>query len=45
MHLSDRVISMQEAATLRMAQLARELRNQGHDVLNLTVGEPDVDTP
>jgi aspartate aminotransferase len=36
---------MQEAATLRMAQLARELRNQGHDVLNLTVGEPDFDTP
>jgi len=36
---------MEEAATLRMAQMARELRGQGKDVVNLTVGEPDFDTP
>ena len=36
---------MQEAATLRMAQMARDLKSQGKDVLNLTVGEPDFDTP
>ena len=36
---------MEEAATLRMAQLARELRGRGKDVLDLTVGEPDFDTP
>ena len=36
---------MDEAATLRMAQLARERRGQGKDVLDLTVGEPDFDTP
>ena len=45
MHLSDRVLQMEEAATLRMAQLARELSDQGKDVINLTVGEPDFDTP
>jgi aspartate aminotransferase len=45
MHLSDRVLSMREAATLRMAQMARELGGQGKDVVNLTVGEPDFDTP
>jgi aspartate aminotransferase len=45
MHLSDRVLQMEEAATLRMAQLARELSGQGKDVINLTVGEPDFDTP
>ncbi len=44
-HLSDRVLQMEEAATLRMAQLARELRGRGKDVLDLTVGEPDFDTP
>ncbi|MSO46058.1 MAG: pyridoxal phosphate-dependent aminotransferase [Acidobacteria bacterium] len=36
---------MEEAATLRMAQLARERRGHGKDVLDLTVGEPDFDTP
>ena len=45
MHLSDRVLNMEEAATLRMAQLAREVCAQGKDVINLTVGEPDFDTP
>ena len=36
---------MEEAATLRMAQLARAHRGRGKDVLDLTVGEPDFDTP
>jgi aspartate aminotransferase len=44
-HLADRVLQIEEAATLRMAQLARERRGQGKDVLDLTVGEPDFDTP
>lgn len=43
--LSKFVNDMQEAATLRMAQLAREAQAQGHDVINLTVGEPDFVTP
>lgn len=43
--LSDRVLNMEESATLRMAQLGREVRAQGHDVISLSLGEPDFDTP
>ncbi|WP_116124469.1 pyridoxal phosphate-dependent aminotransferase [Lewinella sp. IMCC34183] len=43
--LSDRVTSMEESATLRMAQLGREVMAQGHDVISLSLGEPDFDTP
>ncbi|MFW6076680.1 MAG: pyridoxal phosphate-dependent aminotransferase [Hyphomicrobiales bacterium] len=44
-HLSRRTAAVEEAAILRMAQRTRDLRAQGHDVVNLTVGEPDFDTP
>ena len=44
-HLSRRVQQMQESATIRMAQIARDLRAEGHDVISLSVGEPDFDTP
>lgn len=43
--LSERITSMQESATLKMAQLARELKGEGHDVISLSLGEPDFDTP
>ncbi len=43
--LSDRVLAMEESATLKMAKLARELREEGHDVIALSLGEPDFDTP
>lgn len=43
--LSDRVLELKEAATLKMAQLARDLRAQGKDIVSLTIGEPDFDTP
>ncbi|MEO1576184.1 MAG: pyridoxal phosphate-dependent aminotransferase [Pseudomonadota bacterium] len=43
--LTRRVTAMQEAATLKMARLARELRAEGADVISLAVGEPDFDTP
>ena len=36
---------MEESATLRMAQLGREVKAQGHDVISLSLGEPDFDTP
>ena len=36
---------MAESATIRMAQLARELKAQGHEVISLSLGEPDFDTP
>jgi aspartate aminotransferase len=44
-HLSRRTAAVEEAAILRMAQRARNLRAEGRDVVNLTVGEPDFDTP
>ncbi len=34
-----------EGAIIRMAQKSRDLRAKGHDVVSLTVGEPDFDTP
>ena len=36
---------MAESATIRMTQLARDLKGEGHDVISLSVGEPDFDTP
>lgn len=43
--LSDLVTRMNESATIKMAQMARDLKAQGHDVISLTLGEPDFDTP
>ncbi len=34
-----------EPETLKMAKLGRELRTQGIDVTDLSLGEPDFDTP
>jgi len=36
---------MAESATIKMASMARELKAQGHDVISLSLGEPDFDTP
>lgn len=43
--LSDRVKYLTESATLAMTRLSRELTAQGLDVINLSIGEPDFDTP
>lgn len=43
--ISQRVENMAESATIKMAQMARELKAQGHDVISLSLGEPDFDTP
>ncbi len=43
--ISQRVINMAESATLKMSQLARELRAEGKDVISLSLGQPDFDTP
>lgn len=43
--LSDRVNSLSPSATLAMSQKSSELKAQGIDVINLSVGEPDFDTP
>lgn len=43
--LSDYVLNLNESATLKMSQMARELKAKGKDVISLSVGEPDFDTP
>lgn len=43
--LSSRATSVDEGAIIRMSQRTRELRAQGHDIVALTIGEPDFDTP
>ncbi len=43
--LSSRLKGMSESATIKMAQKARELKAQGIDVISLSLGEPDFDTP
>ena len=43
--LSDRINKMSESATLAMARLSRELKEQGKDIITLSLGEPDFDTP
>jgi len=43
--LSDRIQLMQESATIAMAKKSRELAAQGVDVINLSFGEPDFQTP
>ena len=42
---SDRLNRMSVSATLAMTQKSRELKAQGYDVINLSIGEPDFDTP
>ncbi|MBR4552730.1 MAG: pyridoxal phosphate-dependent aminotransferase [Bacteroidaceae bacterium] len=43
--LSSRVTRLQPSATLAMSQKSAELKAQGIDIINLSVGEPDFDTP
>ncbi len=43
--LSERVLNMATSATLAMAAKARELRAEGKDIIGLSLGEPDFNTP
>lgn len=43
--LTNRVQSMTESATLKMSAKARELKSKYDDVISLSLGEPDFDTP
>lgn len=45
MPLAERVLKLTESETLKMAKMARELKEKGHDVISLSLGEPDFDTP
>ncbi len=43
--LSNRINSLPVSATLAMAAKARELKEQGKDIISLSLGEPDFNTP
>ncbi len=43
--LSNRLLAMEESATLAMSRKSRELRSQGLDIISLSLGEPDFNTP
>ena len=43
--LSDRINSLPISATLAMASKARELKDNGIDIIGLSLGEPDFNTP
>lgn len=45
MSFSEIIVSLEESATLALAQRVRELKAEGRDVIGLTLGEPDFDTP
>jgi aspartate aminotransferase len=45
MQLSSNLLRFNEPETLKMAKLGRELRAKGIDVVDLSLGEPDFDTP
>jgi aspartate aminotransferase len=44
-YLSERINLLAESETLAMTRRSRELRAQGFDVINLSIGEPDFNTP
>jgi aspartate aminotransferase len=43
--LANRINRLEESATIAMARKSRELKAQGRDIISLSLGEPDFDTP
>ena len=43
--VSERLNRLSESATLAMTRMSRELKEKGHNVIALSLGEPDFDTP
>lgn len=43
--LSERLMAMEESATIAMSRKSRELKAEGKDVISLSLGEPDFFTP
>ena len=44
-HLSDRIKSLAVSQTMAMAQKSRDLKAKGFDIISLSLGEPDFNTP
>lgn len=45
MKLASRIERLHESQTIAMARISRELREQGYDIISLSLGEPDFVTP
>jgi aspartate aminotransferase len=43
--LSQRIQNLAESETLQMAKLSRELKSKGYDIIDMSLGEPDFQTP
>jgi aspartate aminotransferase len=43
--LAERITHLSESQTIAMAKLSREMQEQGHDIISLSLGEPDFITP
>ena len=43
--ISQKLQNLSESATLEMTRRSRELKARGNDIINLSIGEPDFDTP
>ncbi len=44
-YLSERILKMETSATIAMSAKSRELKSKGFDVISLSLGEPDFNTP
>src|SRR3989338_2501749 len=45
MHIAERATHLKPSATLAVTELAHKLQSQGKDIISLSAGEPDFDTP
>lgn len=43
--IADRILNLSDSQTLVMTQKSRELKSKGIDIINLSIGEPDFNTP
>ena len=42
---SDSILTVNQSETIKISNLALELKSKGHDIISLSAGEPDFDTP
>ena len=45
MQVSEKIKNIRVSGTIKMAELARKMQTEGHDIIELSEGEPDFDTP
>ena len=45
MQISEKIKNIRVSGTIKMAELARKMQAKGHDIIELSEGEPDFDTP